>query len=503
MFEKFNQKLLLKYPLIWNTRVIPVLGAALIIHLLFYVAGYLSYLPLTHIADSAPFRMQSVTAFSVLVSIVMAILWLVFYLRNNPLKAHYGVSSNYLYAEFLILFFILFCGQSFFLTYQQGLYTKVRKAGTETDLLHEANRLNLFRHFVAFEDTGFPIDDCCDSVRRRLLPDSIRVPMEIEARSTDSVSHPAFDRYDPSKYELYPQSYRYYCGAYTSPETEPGTLNQFQVDSVAIAWMDRGEEDSVRNLLNEVVDLCRKYGGAVKFNTDQHVREIFHDSNNTVLSYIGTSENWLRYERSSNILIPLDEYANIGRVDDALGRLDECRSGFWDTEIYLALLYFAACAALLLFSFRMINLKVWFISLIGAGLWAVVIPVIAVSSSLEWEGVSGILLVMFIIFMGVSASAIRGNSGKRMGGVTLLWSTWMFPGMIPMAWTTLTSLLYVPCYQQEIDYDYSDFCEQSDLYYWLKAHDVDMMFLNLILLALFVRFVLIPLSRKWQANAEE
>ncbi|MGZ8537004.1 MAG: hypothetical protein ACXWV9_02020, partial [Flavisolibacter sp.] len=42
MIKRINQHLLTHYPLIWNTRIIWVLSANFILHLLFFLAGFAS-----------------------------------------------------------------------------------------------------------------------------------------------------------------------------------------------------------------------------------------------------------------------------------------------------------------------------------------------------------------------------------------------------------------------------------------------------------------------------
>ena len=114
MFKKINDILISKYPLLWNTKAVFVIPLAIIIHLLFYLAGFIYPISIDELWQYYHFKEDSVVMLSVLISALFIIIWLVFYLRNNPFKSFYTLGRGYMFKEFVLIFTVFFSSATFF-----------------------------------------------------------------------------------------------------------------------------------------------------------------------------------------------------------------------------------------------------------------------------------------------------------------------------------------------------------------------------------------------------
>lgn len=113
MLDKIQTKLLLKYPLLWNTRLIPMLIFGIGINAIYFLIGYLTgtvdFTEIYHYSDDVTFF-----TFSIIISILALILWLVFYFRYNGFKAFYPKGNNSLFYEWTHIFIIVLSLSSFY-----------------------------------------------------------------------------------------------------------------------------------------------------------------------------------------------------------------------------------------------------------------------------------------------------------------------------------------------------------------------------------------------------
>ena len=111
MFKKINQTLITKYPLIWNLKLIWILFAAISLNLIAFINGFLYFNQKSQLQESQLFRGfldQGIIIYHVLVAIIILIIWLYFYIKNNRFKSFFPTSRNYLFKEFLAVFLIFF-----------------------------------------------------------------------------------------------------------------------------------------------------------------------------------------------------------------------------------------------------------------------------------------------------------------------------------------------------------------------------------------------------------
>lgn len=495
MLKKLNNKLLSKYPLIWNLKLLYVIPAALLIHLLFYIAGYMTEVDITLLHKFQFFEEFSTGIFATLVSIIIIILWLVYYLRNNPFKSFYTLSRNYQFAEFLLIALVFFSTGTFFFTFQQGKYDKVEDVTDFINLEDEINTVNLSGHFIAYDWEDFTAYNSCDFKRDREYEDSIRKAKKKDhhAQLSNYMTKPAdygYRKGAPYKDEGEVYSYLNYCGRTMNIDID-GTLNKYQLDAIAKKWLTENYTDSVLNLFKKLTKMCKKYNIKYDYSADEQVAECFGDSAFTVNRLF---EN--RYSEYSRNTPP---YIDVYRLTSSLDYIHRIRKGFWSVELFLFWLLSALGAAVLLFSFRITRLKHWFMGLIGEGLWSIIITLCIVIFRLE-KGIIPFILLIWVCLTALGVKQILSKTNKLLSGVIYNWVFWFTPFVLPLIALHIDITTNASCYSFITKRSNSTLCK---LNHWIDKHWVDIHFINVVICLAAIYFIFIPLARKWQSNPEE
>ncbi len=122
--HKINQYLLERYPNIWNTKVVWMLGISTVIHIAFYILGFiaLSDVETLHQRRAVDMFFDNGTIFfSILISIIVLVIWLTQMFKNNGFKNFYPTSRNNLFTQFVFYFIIIFTASTFYFSYMFGL----------------------------------------------------------------------------------------------------------------------------------------------------------------------------------------------------------------------------------------------------------------------------------------------------------------------------------------------------------------------------------------------
>ena len=119
MFKDIQKKLLLKYPLLWNTKFVPMVAIGLLLHLIFFGLGYLDGTIDFSNRNNLDIEVTCIL-FGVLLVIIIIILWLVNYFKNNSLKSFYSKSKYSLFYEWLQIFVVSTLLITFYLPFSVG-----------------------------------------------------------------------------------------------------------------------------------------------------------------------------------------------------------------------------------------------------------------------------------------------------------------------------------------------------------------------------------------------
>ncbi|SMC32270.1 hypothetical protein [Moheibacter sediminis] len=151
MIKKLNKYLLENHPLVWNTRLVWMLLIMGLMHIGFFVIGFFAYFSAVDLHDSDLFDSYLESGFvwiGILLSILILILWMNQYFKQNAFKFHYPKSKLSLFKEFLIIFLIsLLCITQYF-SYTKGLQIRVSGLKTTEQLEKEIDLTNLAAAFA-------------------------------------------------------------------------------------------------------------------------------------------------------------------------------------------------------------------------------------------------------------------------------------------------------------------------------------------------------------------
>lgn len=486
--KRLDNYLLTHFPLLWNLRLLYIWPAILLLHLLFWIAGYSS----VSIPETLTYYSLEpgggVISMATLCALLMLVLWLVFYFRNNGFKSFYPLAKGRLAAEFALLFITAIGLTTFTASYSGGVYTHVRAATHEVSLTDEANTSNLAHHFLPFSRQAFSTNEDCAYHPSRSLPDSLRKGgddysdrrgVSIDATDTFSFLHYCKDEY----------TYRKFKGLRTPAAN----------DAIAKRWLYGGRKDSVAHVLSQYLKLCKKYGAAYRFDAVQGAAEVFATPGFLVRGEIGSSSSGTQLREESGLQAPPGDsvYIEEQRVSYALSAIDSARRGWLSWPGALFFLYFSLGIALLIFSFRTTSVLVWFIALIGTAVWMAIFGVLAAFMRGQDVGLMVLFIVLSLSFLVVSIVWIQRQRSKRNAGILLLWAFWSLPVLLPFT-CELIKRLTPPHY-----YSHDNMLTRSPLYDWIEQHWRAINTGNLIFVLLMIFVLFIPLVRRWQAAPEE
>lgn len=145
MIKKINKYLLENHPLVWNTRLVWMLGILVAMHLVFWVMGYFSYFSPVDLHSGNLFQTyfdSGLVWIGVLLSILIFILWMNQYFKQNAFKLFYPKSNLSIYKEFIIIFLISLLGISQYFSYTKGLETRIAGLKSTEQLEKEIDLTN-------------------------------------------------------------------------------------------------------------------------------------------------------------------------------------------------------------------------------------------------------------------------------------------------------------------------------------------------------------------------
>ena len=160
--NKINKYLLEQYPLIWNTRLVWMLGVNTIVHLLFFIIGFYSVngledLKIEHGLDNYFFDTSNVY-YNVLISIFILLIWIIYYLRNNAFKNLYSVKKGMLFKQFCIVLLIFFISTTQYFSFKTGLKAKIKSLYSWHKVDADIKTFNKANLFLMQNEDDYEID---------------------------------------------------------------------------------------------------------------------------------------------------------------------------------------------------------------------------------------------------------------------------------------------------------------------------------------------------------
>lgn len=510
MFKDIQKKLLLKYPLLWNTKFVPMVAIGLLLHLIFFGLGYLDGTIDFSNRNNLDTEVTCIL-FGVLLVVIVIILWLVNYFKNNSLKSFYSKSKYSLFYEWLQIFVVSTLLITFYLPFSVGkqLHQKSYYSLEET-----TNRCKTIATADMFIDGSFAETEI-DSLASGLIDSLGNV---INQEKIDSINNNNPDYYPESAAAAYTyknhiifngKKYNQFSLVnrntfeFTVISREQDSLNRIQVQN----WLHQDNQAEVKKLMHNYLSLIREHNLATNLTLDKWFDIVYKAPEFDEFLYI---QPYLREYETDNSYNSYDYVAKVGNgerkyskyfvqqdvLKDKYDTVSEAHTdSFFKIEIILGFLYGAFGLSILIFSFRVTSGKSWLIALVSTGVINIVYGIFTAITGvgnmyayLILFTILGIIFYFFLIYF--------NKKNLQLSRIALNLFLWSFIGIIPLIYFIIQEH-YASKYDYRTGYSYN-----SPEYLWFRDHILHMFSLNFVL-AILTLFFLSKIIRNWKGISED
>lgn len=508
--KKFDQYLLTHYPLLWNTRIVWVLLFNFIMHLFFLLVGFGSIRVEEFQLRSTSNISGEVFTFSALCSLLVLIVWLVFFLRNNAFKNFYRIDKWHLAKEFVLILVIIFSSITYFQSLDLGARLRVRSITSPAEYRKESDMVNQAMAFIPPSDKSdyFILNDCA----RQSGPNSYYG----YNGNTYNVSGPEdidnnFSSYDTATVRLLRRSlslgnaaflYTNYCAQFIEHQKDWGPATRQH--ETRNRWLAMGKKDSIRYVLNSLLAICNKYSIDQRLNIDELINMAFATPDHQVLQSVADEH----YYTMNTEVRENRYYLERGRLHSAFYYIDESiiHSGEREsmTNYYLTEAYVAFGLSVLLLGYRRFSRKVFLISIIGTIVWAILIGLIMSGAHGE-NGLTILCMLLCLAFLVGALMALKGGGAKTAVGVLLTWHSYLAPYFLLFLQIVISSFYddqrerVVPDTTAALEKLHRDY----PFSYWVHSHQLTISFINFFLILIYFSLVYNKMAKSWQASSEQ
>ena len=497
MIKRLNKYLLLHYPQLWNTRVVWALGTIAIIHALFFIAGvgHFEGFHTLHRYYSVNFIVDDSVniVFSMLASALVFIIWLVYYLRNNPFKSFYPLPNLYFLKEFSIQFIIILFGIMFYASYANGFYGAIRAKTKDVNIKDEINTTNLayalllqnasdYNRYASCESQDF--NDSLMNLRNTYYSTKTK---QVQADELDSIIN------DFNQHQQNDNAYSYFnfCRKYYTGIDNESTLDNHQIAAQLRKWLLSSDSVAMLQLLTKFEAMCKRYEVYYHADIPSYATKPFKNPGfalnfNDFMTPVYSVEPG--YEGNTESIYFND-------LTTTLESIDNIRHSRFDLDFWLVNAYLALGFALLLFTFRLTSIRVWLTSLIGAGVIAIVLSLMAIGISSTG---GNLLMLMFIVGLFYLLHILaKSEKRKILAGVNLVWFTWCLPYFGFLLWGYLCEIRRPFSYYEESPFT------PDPLYAFLTNHHSAIFLVNFVIVFIVTGWLVAKHYQSWMAMEEE
>ena len=509
MFKDIQKQLLLKYPLLWNTKFVPMLVIGLLFHLIFFGLGYAD--GTIDFSNKTNYDISTFSIlFGVLFCIIVIILWLVNYFKNNSLKSFYSKSKDDLFYEWLQIFITYLLLITFYLPFHFGkqLHQKSYFSLEETK-----KRCEIISSAEIFIDGSFAqpeIDSLAsgliDSLGNKIVISNKDEIVDEYIRRQDDVykDYIIFNGKKYNQYSLLNRNYFHF------------SVNSAREDSIQKSkvqnWLHTDNQQEVKNLMNIYLNIIKEHHLKTNLTPEKWFEITYKNPDFENFLYIKPylieyeADSWYNYSDAK--FQPYADYDNgkyskyfvqqnvLKQKYDTVS--DAHTDSYFENEMLLSFLYGALGLSLLTFSFRITTGKSWLIAIVSTGILNIFYGIFSAFSG------SGILYAYLILFtiIGMIIYFFWVYSNKKsiqLTRVILNMILWSFSAFIPIIYFLLIETYK---YKDYIYYDEIQNYYEDPFYIWLRENQLEMFSLNFIIIVIIL-FFLTKTIRNWKGLAEE
>lgn len=160
--KNFNRYLLEHYPAVWNTKIVWMLLAGIMIHIIFFFIGYISHadpksLHKFNVMDD--YFSGGMIFIHLIISILTIVGWLILMFKNNAFKNFYPVTKWKMFSQLLQYFIIIFTCTSFFFSYMAGFKLFVKNTYPDGRMSESIAVINRTYPFFSQDLENYTLDN--------------------------------------------------------------------------------------------------------------------------------------------------------------------------------------------------------------------------------------------------------------------------------------------------------------------------------------------------------
>lgn len=152
--KNVNKYLIERYPTIWNTKIVWMLSISLLVHILFFIIGYVSHSNPLSLQNSRVFEdyySSGMIMVHIIISLLMLVGWLVLLFKNNAFKNFYPTSNLKLFGQFVSYIVIIFASITFYFSYMLGFQLYIKNAYPDDQLIKDVAIINKAYPFLSLD----------------------------------------------------------------------------------------------------------------------------------------------------------------------------------------------------------------------------------------------------------------------------------------------------------------------------------------------------------------
>ncbi|TRW23403.1 hypothetical protein FMM05_14520 [Flavobacterium zepuense] len=519
MFNKIQNRLLLNHPLLWNTRIVTALIIATVINIIFFIGGYIygaidftEYKSADYYVDET---IAFVTFFSVILSLLLFIIWLVYYLRNNAYKYFYPKQKASLYKEWLLIFVICLINCLYTVSFLYGKEVRLKGYYTEAEAL---KRLDVISKASMFADNTWHF--------------------EADTIINEKNIHREYFTYKGKKY-LFRSLVNMETYSFSLQDHEQDSVNRVTVQQ----WLVANKKDSVNHVMQQLLQIAKEHNLKANLTPQQWLDNVYNYPDFNKYLVIGANDYApvhgydYRYERNSDLNEDLSEYdltlkydaeSNIVRIVDGKKEIDpkyyipldqleyaysKISEGWTNPplqpEILIVVLYLSIGLSLIIFSFRVTSGRDWLIALVSFGVTAIITGVVsALITNVFFRNVMliddeffflTIWVVIVLLLLCYFIYIAKKNASKGISAIIINHLLWLLPAVIPVIAAIVFDISKE--FNEQIPVDEGYVTIYNPVYLFLENYIMLIVALNILLVFAYMYFFTVSI-KKWKGIAE-
>lgn len=490
MFKNIQKNLLINNPLLWNSKIIPFACLTIVFHILFFAIGYINgEIDFTRNDNYYDYGADNaiIIFVSVVITILIFIVWLVLYSRNNAFKSFYPKTNSSLFKEWFYIFIFCLLNSSYAVSFLYAKDVRQRNYLTQEEF---NKRLDIISLTSVFVDGPFT-EDSYTTVEKS--GEYVRVERKTFTYKGKEYPLKSLINKKPITFS----SFNY----------EKDTLNEIKIKR----WLTENKKDSVQWLFKEFMNIAKQHHLKSNLTPEKWLELVYDYPSFSSYEIIG---NQYRDKSADAATYPVDTYpteesAVVENQNvyseyyvpfNPLKNSYEKISNAWDNptveiQFLISFLYLGLGLSLFVFSFKVTSGKNWLIAMVSLGLIGIILGVFS-----AFVGGYTFVVCYFLILVGLLVNfffVINSKTSKGISGITLNQIIWLLPSVLPVLYfvvldTMKHSSRYYDSYSKELDYPAIT---------WLTEHASELIVAN-IGFVIIVLYFFSALIKKWKGIAE-